>query len=111
MAIVICLMSFQVMQLLTCLQSLLSTPQNGLVDFVVRSKQEQLRTNFHQKRTTEIANLWKMFLQSVQLNLDTLVYQTVNQALYEDKIKAHFAAGSSITTSSCIQRTLNREEE
>ena len=98
-------------KLLTCLQSLLSTPQNGSVDFVVHSKREQLWTIFHQKRTTEIANLWKTFLQSVQLDLDALVYQMVNQALYEDKIKAHFAAGSSITKSSCIQRALNREEE
>jgi len=95
-------------QLLTFLQSLLSTPP---LNESVTVKRERLWSIFHQKRTNDIAKLWKTFLQSIQLDLDPLVYQTVTQLLYEDKIKAQFAFGSTTMKSSYILTTLNHEEE
>ena len=96
-------------RLLTHLQSLLSTSQ--LHDSVTR-KREQLWSIFHQKRTADIARMWKTCLQSMQLELDPLAYQAVTQLLYEDKIKAQAASESTTTTkSNSFLITLTHEEE
>ena len=99
-------------QLLTCLESLLITLYNGLVGSTV--KREKLWSAFHQKRTTELANLWKQFLRLVQLDLDAIASQTVTQALYENNIIVHFAVasiGPSVTSSSIQTANLSHEEE
>ena len=63
----------------------------------------QERTNimdcFSSKRTRELAFLWKEFLLSIHLDLHALVFQTVNQEQYEDKVKANFAVASGSVTS------------
>ena len=56
-----------------------------------------------------MAFLLKDFLLSVRLDLDALVFQTVNQGLYADKVKAQFAVPSGSVTSQTAK--LNHEEE
>ena len=99
-------------QVLTCLESLLITVYNGSVGSTVKRK--KLWSAFHQKRTTELANFWKQFLQLVHLDLDAVVSQTVTQALYENKIIVCFAVasiGPSVTSSSIQTPNLSHEEE
>ena len=99
-------------QLLTCVKSLLITVYNGSVGSTV--KREKLWNAFHQKRTTELANLLKQFLQLVHLDLDAVVFKMVTQALYENKIIVRFAVasiGSSVTNSSIQTANLSHKEE
>ena len=91
-------------QLLIHLQSLLQKGSSTV-------KREELWSIFHQKRTNGITRIWKTFLQSIQLDLDPLVYQSVTQLLYKDNIRTQFASGHTATTkkSACI--SLTHEEE
>ena len=56
-----------------------------------------------------MAILWKEFLLSVHLDLDALVFQTANQGLYKDKVKAHFVVPSVSVTSQTAN--LSHEDE
>ena len=85
-------------QLLACLEFFVSTANKGLVGCAIK-REQLIWTTFHQNRTTELAFLWKEFLLSIRLDLDALVFQKVNQALYEDKVKTHFAVASGSVTS------------
>ena len=64
---------------------------------------------FSSKRTRELAFLWKEFSLSIHLDLDALVFQTVNQGLYEDKVKAHFAVASGSVTSQTVNLSHGEE--
>ena len=91
-------------QLLTSLQCLVESAHSE--SFTV--KREYLWSTFHQKRVTDIARLWKNFLQSIKTELDPLV----TQLLFEGKIKTKFA-GSITTTTNCTVplKSLSHEEE
>ena len=77
-------------QLVTALESISDVcPMSGTAK-AVAAQRERLWKVFHEKRTTQLPEMWKHFLQTVDNQLDTLVYQTVNQKLFEDIIKGKF---------------------
>ena len=58
----------------------------------VATKREKLWKVFHEKRMTEMPEVWKHSLKMVNHELDTLVCQTVNQKFIEEIIKTKFSA-------------------
>lgn len=62
-------------------------------------QREKLWSSFHHLRTTTLSELWRSFLSLPDIpNLSPLVYQYINQKLYEKQIKSHFSAESDVTT-------------
>ena len=70
-------------QLVTALELIFDVcPMSGTAK-AVAAQRERLWKVFHEKRT-ELPEMWKHFLQTVDNNLDTLVYLRVNQKLFEE---------------------------
>ena len=94
-------------QLVTALEAISAAcPMSG-TSKTVGVQREKLWKVFHEKRTTELPELWKHFLQKVDHELDPLVYQTVNQKLFEEIIKGRF--GVQPRKSSQVSLTCNEE--
>ena len=74
----------------------------------VAAQREKLWILFHEKRTTQLVEMWNKFLKTVSQDLDPLVYQTVNQNLYEEILKCKFTVQP---TTSIQKAHLSHDEE
>ena len=76
-------------------------------------QREKLWSSFHQLRTTKLADLWQCFLSQPNVpNLSPLVYQLVNQHLYEKQMKAFFSTEKTVSDPvSCEYPEITVDEE
>ena len=94
-------------ELVTALESISEVcPMSG-TSKTVAAQREKLWKVFHEKRTTQLPDMWKSFLQTVDHELDPLVCQTINQKLFEEIIKGKFG----VQPRRSSQTSLTRDEE
>lgn len=78
-------------------------------------QREKLWSSFHHLRTTTLSELWQNFLSQPDVpNLSPLVYQYVNQKLYEKQMKSHFSTDCEPTAAdpaSCEYPEITVDEE
>ena len=82
---------------------MMSTPKG------VTHQREKLWKAFHRESIMKLPEMWKKFLQTVDLILDPLVYQTVNQKMFEEILKSRF--GVQPRKSPQCQASLSQDEE
>ena len=94
-------------QLVTALESFSEVcPMSG-TSKTVAAQREKLWKVFHEYRTTELPDMWKRFLQTVDHEFDTLVCQTINQKLFEETIIGKFG----VQPRRSSQASFTRDEE
>ncbi len=71
------------------------------------SRREKMWKVFHEQSITKLPQMWKSFLQTVDIELDPMVSQTANHKMYEEMIKAKFG----VVSRKSSLATLSKDEE
>ena len=83
--------------LISTLETTFSRSKGRTSSFVVA--RQRLWTEFHSVRSSVLVDVWNKFLKSVGVTrLDPLIQQYINQKLYEDIVKSHYATQPRIST-------------